>query len=72
MTREEYLSVISNRSDRFGSQLLKLLDYYNADCLIEITYDQAKDFYEELVANGIDDSSRCYNNPYKPYKITYY
>lgn len=56
MTVEDYLTKISKRSDRYGSQLLRLMEEVNVDCLLEITLEQAKDFYEKMVEQNIDDS----------------
>lgn len=56
MTVEDYLIKISKRSDRYGSQLLRLMEEVNVDCLLEITLEQAKDFYEKMVEQNIDDS----------------
>lgn len=56
MTVDDYLLKISNRSNKFGSQLLKLMDEYNVIRLKDIEYNQAKDFYEKLVRENIDDS----------------
>lgn len=56
MTLDDYLSEISKRSNRFGSQLLKLMDTYGVNYLALITYEQAKEFYENMVRENIDDS----------------
>ena len=32
-----------------------MMDRYNALCLRDITLDQAKEFYDYLIANNIDD-----------------
>ena len=56
MTTDDYLSKISKRSDRFGSQLNKLMDFCGVDCLVDISYDMAKMFYEKMVRENIDDS----------------
>lgn len=56
MTTDDYLSKISKRSDRFGSQLNKLMDFCGVDCLVDVSYDMAKMFYEKIVRENIDDS----------------
>ncbi len=56
MTTDDYLSKISKRSDRFGSQLNKLMDFCGVDCLVDVSYDMAKMFYEKMVRENIDDS----------------
>lgn len=56
LTTDDYLSEISKRSNRFGSQLNKLMDFYGANCLADVSYDMAKMFYEKLVRENIDDS----------------
>lgn len=52
---EWYLTEISRRSTKFGSRLAEMMDRYNALCLRDITLDQAKEFYDYLIANNIDD-----------------
>ena len=56
MTTDDYLSEISKRSDRFGSQLNKLMDCCGVNCLVDVSYDMAKMFYEKMVRENIDDS----------------
>lgn len=56
MTVDDYLSMISDRSNKFGSQLLKLMKENNVTCLREITLEQAKTYYEKIVRDNIDDS----------------
>lgn len=56
MTIDDYLSEISKRSNKFGSQLNKLMDFCGVNCLVDVTYDMAKMFYEKLVRENIDDS----------------
>jgi hypothetical protein len=56
LTTDDYLSKISKRSDRFGSQLNKLMDFCGVDCLVDVSYDMAKMFYEKMVRENIDDS----------------
>ena len=56
LTTDDYLSEISKRSNKFGSQLNKLMDFCGVNCLADVSYDMAKMFYEKLVRENIDDS----------------
>ena len=56
MTADDYLSEISKRSNKFGSQLNKLMDFCGVNCLADVSYDMAKMFYEKMVRENIDDS----------------
>ena len=56
MTIDDYWSEISKRSNKFGSQLNKLMDFCGVNCLVDVSYDTAKMFYEKLVRENIDDS----------------
>ena len=47
LTTDDYLSEISKQSNRFGSQLNKLMDFCGVNCLVDVTYDMAKMFYEK-------------------------
>ena len=51
-----YLTEISRRSTKFGSRLGKMLDRYGASSLSNITLDQAKEYYDYLIANNINDN----------------
>ena len=51
-----YLTEISRRSTKFGSRLGKMLDRYGASNLSNITLDQAKEYYDYLIANNINDN----------------
>ena len=51
-----YLTEISRRSTKFGSRLKEMLDRYGARNLSNITLEQAKEYYDYLIANNIDDS----------------
>lgn len=51
-----YLTEISRRSTKFGSRLGKMLDRYDANSLSNITLDQAKEYYDYLIANNINDN----------------
>ena len=51
-----YLTEISRRSTKFGSRLKEMLDRYGARNLSNITLEQAKEYYDYLIANNINDS----------------
>lgn len=53
-----YLSAISKRSNKFGSQLQNLMTECSVDKLSDVTCEQAKKFYRKLVDNKVDDSKR--------------
>lgn len=46
-----YIQQISDMSNKFGDKLLMLLEKYNVDKLKDITLEQAKEFYEDLVSH---------------------
>ena len=48
MSKDDYIKLISSNSDKYGDKLVLLMDKYNAINLQEITYEQAKEFWEEL------------------------
>lgn len=48
MSKWNYIEKISTISDEYGDKLVELLDKYNAINLQEITYEQAKEFWETL------------------------
>lgn len=49
MTKLEYIRTISSMSNRRGDKLIDMMDKYNRRCLDDITYDEAKEYYEELL-----------------------
>lgn len=49
MDKWEYIKLLSNISDRYGDKLLLLLEQYNKNNLQEITFEEAKEFYENLI-----------------------
>lgn len=49
MDKWDYIKLISERDNRYGYLLLEMMDRYNKNNLIEITCDEAKTFYEEIV-----------------------
>ena len=48
MNKEQYIKLISSKSDRYGDKLLELMDKYNKNNLMEITLEEAKEFWEEI------------------------
>ena len=48
MGKWEYIKLLSDISDRYGDKLLLLLERYNKNNLQEITFEEAKEFYEKL------------------------
>lgn len=51
-----YLTEISRRSTKFGSRLNELMDRCNVNCLRDISLSEAKNYYDYLIANNINDS----------------
>ena len=49
MTKEDYIRLISKRSDRYGNRLIELMDGCGCNNLQEVTLKQAKTYYERLV-----------------------
>lgn len=47
----EYIDLISRYSDRYGNQLLALMEKFQVESLREITEDQAKEFWKILQEN---------------------
>lgn len=54
-TVDDYLHLISKASDRFGDKLVQMMDKYNKTRLADITYDEAKEFYEECVEHNDEE-----------------
>ncbi len=48
MRKDDYIKLISSKSDRYGDKLLELMKKYNKLSLMEITLEEAKEFWEEL------------------------
>ena len=48
MSKDDYIKLISSKSDRYGDKLVLLMDKYNKNNLRDITLDEAKEFWEEL------------------------
>ena len=49
MDKWEYIKIISDSSNRYGDKLLELLDINKKNNLQEITFEEAKEFYEKLI-----------------------
>lgn len=49
MDKWDYISKISNLSDKYGNLLLDMMEKHNKYNLIEITYEEAIEFYENLL-----------------------
>ncbi|MBQ8171465.1 MAG: hypothetical protein IJZ95_05715 [Oscillospiraceae bacterium] len=50
MSKDYYTQLISLLSNRYGSELIEMLDRYNKHGLNEITEVEAKEYYESLIA----------------------
>ena len=48
MRKDDYIKLISLSSDRYGNELIAMMEQYNKPNLREITYEEAKEYYEEL------------------------
>ena len=48
MGKWEYIKLLSDISDRYGDKLLLLLERYSKNNLQEITFEEAKEFYQKL------------------------
>ena len=48
MDKWKYIKIISNYSNRYGDKLLELLDINEKTNLQEITFEEAKEFYQKL------------------------
>ncbi len=58
MNKWNYIEKISAVSDRYGDKLVLLMDKYNKNNLNEITFEEAKEFWEELENETIQNSTR--------------
>ena len=48
MSKDEYITMISAKSNRYGDKLLELMEKYNTSNLNDITLEEAKEFWEAL------------------------
>lgn len=51
MSKSEYIMLISANSNRYGDKLLELMDKYNKPNLMEITLEEAKEFWKGMDIN---------------------
>lgn len=49
MTKWDYIQKISQMSDMYGNLLLSMMDKYNKNCLLDITEEEAKEFYDDQI-----------------------
>jgi hypothetical protein len=49
MTKDQYIKLISQASDKYGSKLVELMDHYNAQSLRELTLEQIEKWYKENI-----------------------
>lgn len=48
MDKWDYISLISRFSDNYGNELINMMETYNKSNLRQITFEEAKEYYEEL------------------------
>lgn len=48
MNKDDYIDKIKEFSDEYTDYLLMLMDKYNKSSLREITYEEIKEYYDEL------------------------
>ena len=48
MDKWHYIRLVSKVSDAYGSELVKMMDKYEKDNLLQITLEEAKEYYEKL------------------------
>ena len=48
MRKDDYIKLISSKSNRYGDKLLELMKKYNKLSLKEITLEEAKEFWDML------------------------
>lgn len=54
--KEEYIKKISKLGDRYGNTLIDLLDYYNKFGLRELTLEEVKYYYENVLMKNIENN----------------
>ena len=52
MKKIDYIRAISSISNRRGDKLVDMMDKYNRRRLDDVTYEEAKKYYEELLEKG--------------------
>lgn len=58
MSKDDYIKMISAKSDCYGDKLLELMAKYNKSNLRDITLDEAREFWEELKDKENDNENR--------------
>lgn len=54
-TKDLYVKKISNSSeDPYGSELLKMMDYYNVNNLMELTLLEVKEYYIHIMRGNTE------------------
>lgn len=69
MNKWNYIKKISAESDKYGDKLLELMKKYNKLSLKEITFEEAKEFWEELEKEWGNDYTKANKRVYKGVKL---
>lgn len=51
MDKWHYIRLVSKASDAYGSELVKMMDKYEKDNLLQITLEEAEEYYKQLNEN---------------------
>ena len=51
MDKWHYIRLVSKASDTYGSELVKMMDKYEKDNLLQITLEEAEEYYKQLNEN---------------------
>ena len=51
MDKWHYIRLVSKASDAYGSELVKMMDKYDKDNLLQITLEDAEEYYKQLNEN---------------------
>ena len=51
MDKWHYIRLVSKASDDYGSELVKMMDKYDKDNLLQITLEEAEEYYKQLNEN---------------------
>lgn len=51
MDKWHYIRLVSKASDVYGSELVKMMDKYEKDNLLQITLEEAEEYYKQLNEN---------------------
>lgn len=49
MTKSEYTEAIKSLGDAYGSELVKMMEYYNVFGLRDLSLEQIKEYYEKVI-----------------------